>query len=292
MAKIATVDELWRYPVKSMAGEKIGSAAVGPLGIAGDRAWAVRDEVRGGIRGAKKIPDLMRCRASYGEGRDEAIATGDVVPTIALPDGSAFAANDASAAERVSAAVGHRITLWPRRPADDLDHYRRGAPTHADFETEMREIFAREPEEPLPDLMAFPPELMEYESPPGTYFDAYPLLLVTDVSLRTLQALNPASRVDVRRFRPNVVLRAEGSDLEGTFPEASWAGRRLRIGDAVLELVAACPRCVMVTHPFDDLPKDPSLLRTIVREAAQNFGVYAKIDAPGTLRLGDEGEWC
>ena len=72
-------------------------------------------------------------------------------------------------------------------PADDLDHYRRGAPDSEDFEQELRELFGRLPDEPLPDLTAFA-EVMEFESPPGTYFDAFPLMLMTQQSLDTLGA--------------------------------------------------------------------------------------------------------
>ena len=47
--------QIWRYPVKSMIGEQVSSIEVARHGFVGDRHWAVRDEVRGGIRGAKKI---------------------------------------------------------------------------------------------------------------------------------------------------------------------------------------------------------------------------------------------
>jgi hypothetical protein len=43
----------------------------------------------------------------------------------------------------------------------------------------------------------------------------------------------------------------------------------------------------MITHPFADLPKDPSILRTVVRDAAQNLGAYAKVETPGRVRAGD-----
>ena len=51
--------ELLRYPVKSMLGESLSETAVGEKGIPGDRIWATRDEQRGGIRGGKKLPQLL-----------------------------------------------------------------------------------------------------------------------------------------------------------------------------------------------------------------------------------------
>jgi hypothetical protein len=206
-------------------------------------------------------------------------------PEIALPDGSRVRADAPDAAARVSAALDHPVTLWPRLPADALDHYRRGAPDYADVVTELRAIFGREPDEPLPDLAQFPPEILQYESPPGTYFDAHPILLVTDATLRRLQALAPASRVDVRRFRPNLVV-ATPPGVEG-FVEQDWIGRRLAVGEAELEVLVGCPRCVMITHAFADLPRDPALMRTVVKEANQNLGVYARVVTPGRVAVGD-----
>lgn len=277
---------IWRYPVKSMGGESLQRSEIGALGLAGDRGWAVRDEKRGGIRGAKKIPALMRCSARYPEppGSDPLALP---VPEIELPDGARLRADAEDAAERLSAAVANPVTLWPRRPASDREHYRRGAPDHEDFERELRAIFGREPDEPLPDLAAFPPDILEYESPPGTYFDAYPVLVVTDASLRRLQTLAPDSRVDVRRFRPNLLVTLDEEPGDEGFPEAAWGGRRLRVGDATLELTIPCPRCVMITHAFDDLPRDPGLMRTVVREADQCLGIYAQVATPGTVRVGD-----
>src|SRR6185369_14201595 len=134
---IGTIAEIWRYPVKSMAGERIESAELGALGVPGDRGWAVRDEVRGGIRGAKKIAPLMLCKARYLDAQLSA-------PEITLPDGTTIRADAAGAAAAVSAAVGTSVTLWPRRPIEDLEHYRRGAPDHEDMEVELRSVFGRE----------------------------------------------------------------------------------------------------------------------------------------------------
>jgi uncharacterized protein len=279
---VGRVAELWRHPVKSMEGERIEAAEVGALGIPGDRAWAVRDERRGGIRGAKKIADLMRCKARLSaEPKD-----GEIPPAeITLPDGSRVSIDAADAAQRVSKAVGTPVTLWPLLPATELEHYRRGKPDHADVLTELRAIFGREPNEPLPNLGLFPPEIMQYESPPGTYFDAFPLLLLTDATLRHLGELAPDSKIDVRRFRPNLVVKSpEGSG----FPEIGWVGKRIVVGNATLAVTIPCPRCVMITHGFGDVPRDPALMRTVVRKADQNIGVYARVEKPGTVRVGDE----
>jgi uncharacterized protein YcbX len=278
--RVGTVKQIWRYPVKSMGGERLERLEVGRGGIPGDRAWAVRDEGRGGIRGAKKIPGLMRCKARY----PEPPTVQRVGPAeITLPDGTTFMSDATEAATRLSKVLGQPVTLWPLLPADQLDHYRRGAPTYRNLEQELRSVFALEPDEPLPDLSVFPPEIMEFESPPGTYFDAFPLLLLTDASLAKLQSLAPRSIIDVRRFRPNFLIAAEG---EG-FVETSWPGKKLRIGAVTVNVTLDCPRCVMPTLDFDDLPKDPTIMRTLVREAGQKLGVYATIATPGAVAVGD-----
>jgi len=279
---VGRVTELWRYPVKSMGGEPLPSATFGPRGIPGDRGWALRDEKAGEIRGAKKMPVLMRCRARYdAEPRDGEVPA----VTMTLPDGSTVHSGDADAAARLSSLTGRAVTLWPLQPAEHAEHYRRGLPDHPDMETELRQVFGRLPEEPLPDLSAIPPELYEYTSPLGTYFDAFPVHLLTTASLRALAAKTPGSRFDVRRFRPNVLVEPTGG-AEGLV-EIGWNGRALRVGDAVLSIAMPAMRCSMTTHAVDDLPKDPTVLRTIVRDANQNFGVYATVTTAGAVRVGD-----
>jgi uncharacterized protein len=279
------VEQIWRYPVKSMMGGTVAAARLDADGIVGDRTWAVRDQVRGGIRGAKVLGGLMRLSARYAAGAGADPDSGGGPVEIVLPDGRAVSTDDPSASAAVSAAIGHEVTLEALRPADDLDHYRRGRPYHDDIMVELRSWFGRTDDEPLPDLSAFPPEIIEYESPPGTYHDAYPLLLITTSALRSLQQALPDSAVDVRRFRPSLVI--DSGDTPG-HPEADWLGRRVRIGETELAVVAACPRCVMVTREIDDAaPQDRAILRHIVRELEHNVGVYATVETPGTVRAGD-----
>jgi uncharacterized protein YcbX len=285
MTAIGRVGEVWRYPVKSMGGELLRSAPFGPLGMLGDRGWALRDEAAGEIRGAKKLPALMRCQARY-----DAEPNGEHIPpaTITLGDGTRLRTSDADASARLSELVGRTVTLWSVQTADNRDHYRRAVPDHTDLETELRTIFGRLPDEPLPDLAGLPQELFEFTSPLGTYFDAFPVHLLTTASLRALGERNPGARFDRRRFRPNLLIEPTG-DERGLL-EPGWCGRRLRIGEAVLSVTMPTVRCVMTTLAADDLPKDPSVLRTIVRDANQNLGVYATVQQPGRVAVGDTVE--
>lgn len=275
------VEEIWQYPVKSMVGTTVPSAEVTPTGLVGDRTWAARDQVRGGIRGAKVLGGLMQLSARYvSEG-----ATGGAV-AIGLPDGSTVTTDDPDVDARVSAAIDHDVALESLRPPDDVDHYRRGEAYHDDVMVELRSIFGREEDEPLPDLSQFPPEIIEFESPPGTYHDVHPLMLMSTSALRSLGEALPESQVDVRRFRPSLVI--DTGDADG-HPERGWIGRRLRIGGAVVAIVGGCPRCVMVTRRIDDAtPQDRTILRHIVRELDQDVGVYATVVEPGPVAAGDE----
>ena len=275
------ITQLWRYPVKSMIGEPVGSVDLNALGVVGDRTWAVRDLERGGIRGAKKVGPLMQLAASdVGAGHVE----------ITLTDGSTVRTSDPDVDERVSSAVEHRVQLEPLRPADDADHYRRGAPDEDDMMAELRGVFGRLEDEPLPDLGAFPPEVMEFESPPGTYYDVFPLLVMTEQALAALQDALPDSNIDVRRFRPSLVVDAGGAPATTTgHPEFDWVGRSARLGSAVIDFTMGCPRCIMVTRQVtESIPQDRALLRHVVQNLDQNVGVYASITTPGTIRRGDE----
>ncbi|GIW42644.1 MAG: hypothetical protein KatS3mg076_3221 [Candidatus Binatia bacterium] len=130
--------------------------------------------------------------------------------------------------------------------------------------------------------------MFEFSSPPGTYFDAFPLHLLTTAWLDELGLRNPDARFDRRRFRPNFLIEPERK-VRG-YVERSWVGRTARIGEALVKVETPVVRCVMTTLPQEDLPKDPSVLRTVVRECGQNVGVYGSVSQPGRVRVGDPVE--
>jgi uncharacterized protein len=104
------VAELWRYPVKSLQGERLRTAELGPLGIAGDRQWALFDLATGFGLTARRMPDLLFASARLRDGAVE----------VLLPDGSATA-DDAV----ISRWLGRPVALRPASSAppryEDLD---------------------------------------------------------------------------------------------------------------------------------------------------------------------------
>ena len=283
------VTAIYRYPVKSMGGHELNEAMLTIDGIPGDRCWTLRDVARNDLKVGKRNPAVMGMNARI----VGSFADGNPSPDVEIDTGSArLSSADASVDEALSEALGQSVRLEALRPKEDLDHYRRRKPPadvlaaqKADPIGALREVFARTEEEPLPDLSVFPESLSTYESPPGTYFDAFPLLIMSTTAIESLAAASSASNFDLRRFRPNIVI--DTTALSEEFPENAWADKTARLGSATLQLHMACPRCIMTTHGFADLPKDPKIMRTLVQTNDGNLGLYASVAESGTFRRGD-----
>ena len=146
------VAELWRYPVKSLLGERLDEVAVGEDGLEGDRRFAIFDVETGfGLTG-RRVPELLFASARWSE---------DGV-RIQLPDGS-LAEDDDS----LSAWLGRRVEL---RSAD-VD-VRRSYENVVDFE--------REPASPWE----------AFEGAPGPFHDS-PRTRVSLVSTATVGSWDP-----------------------------------------------------------------------------------------------------
>jgi len=91
--------EIWRFPVKSLLGERLERAELGAQGVAGDRGWALFDVTTGFGLTARRVPELL-----FAAGRLRADGTAEVV----LPDGTVTAEDDV-----LSDWAGRRVTLRP-----------------------------------------------------------------------------------------------------------------------------------------------------------------------------------
>src|SRR3954452_15457996 len=96
------VTQLWRYPVKSMQGERLEEAVIGRRGIDGDRQWAVIARETGKALTARREPRLLYAYARLaGEGVE-----------VVLPDGTVTSSDDG-----LSTWLGYAVEL--RRANDE-----------------------------------------------------------------------------------------------------------------------------------------------------------------------------
>lgn len=286
MSYAHSVDEqrvvnLLRYPVKSMMGEELNAAELDDIGVIGDRAYALVDVESGRIVSAKnpqKWPDIFSYRATY----REPVSSRNLVPPvwIHLPNGANLRSDDPGAASVISQSLGRVIAI------------RSSAPENAELEQYWPERAAQRqvPEsEPLVTQ-----ERIALDAPARTFYDYSVVHLLTTATLNALQQLHAAGRIEVRRFRPNIVVGT--SDMVSGFVENEWVGRTVSIGEARLHVSDPCPRCVMPTLAQGDLPRDPLLTRAIAHNSVQvsfagrplpSVGVYARVVRGGRVRRGD-----
>lgn len=108
MSDLATdlvIAEIWRYPIKSVGGERLGTAKVTDHGIVGDRGWGIRELDGGTVLTARRAPELLFASAAVEDG-DE----GSEV-RITLPDRSVGSSADSDIDQRLSDWLGRPVTL-------------------------------------------------------------------------------------------------------------------------------------------------------------------------------------
>lgn len=280
MIKVGTVKSIWRYPVKGMAGESLGSAQVSERGVYGDRVLAVQDVARQEIQSCKFRPELLQCRAQFA---DPADINSEV--NIDFPDGDSLLSDAEVLNSKLSGLLGHSSRIQALRPRSDESFYRRFKEDDHTWLDELKATFEREPGEPLPDLDNLPEEMQTYVSLLGSFFLVSPFHIITTASLDYLKSKNPDSDWHVERFRPNLVIETL-PEFDGLV-EQSWVGCSLKVGGVTVSCSGTAPRCGAVVREQQGVPKDSRVLRTIVREAEQNFGVYGDISATGSICVDD-----
>ncbi len=289
---VGAVDALWRFPVKSMAGEPLDVVEATEGGLVGDRAYAVIDAETGKVASAKhpkSWPNLLQCRARFVEQPQ----VGDDVPPvqITLADGTAVTSDAPDAGEVMSRFFGRRVRLAASAPDDfTIDQFH---PDIAGLDPEEHRNVVTETQL---GSAYFAGAGLPSPVPAGAFFDLFPVSVLTTSTLDHLGALAPATRFDVRRFRMNVIVRTEGDD----FVENGWLGRNVRLGDELETAVfLPDPRCVMTTLEQDDLPRDRDVLGTLVQQNRLDIGggsrfpcagVYAVVTSPGSVQRGDKVE--
>jgi uncharacterized protein YcbX len=271
---VGSVAEIWRYPVKSMGGDRLPEATIDAAGIPGDRRLALRDLGSGKILSAKQ-PRVANALLDVDTDVDP--ATGAVTITVG---GRTIDTTDREAAEAALSEHLDRPVRLESSVADD--------DVYESYWPEVPDVLLSDVSIDLPVAMSTAKE---------SFVDLAALQMVTTASLAALAALAPDSEIVTRRFRPSLVI---DTDTDGTgvtgFVENEWRGRSARLGDAAITFTDPSPRCVMTTVAQGDLPRDLEVLRTLARHnrietaGLGNFaclGIYAEVVRPGRVAVGD-----
>jgi uncharacterized protein len=270
--RIGIVAALARYPVKSMLGEQLNEVEFTERGAIGDRAFALREVATGRIASAKKFSQLFEFRASF-----ESPPRAENLPPVRIqfPGGRTIHAEATDAAEAISQALGRKMKL---ERSEGVHRERAGI--------DPRTVFADVPvEKVIPGLTAETlPDHFRLES--ASFYDSAVMHVIATGTLRHMASLAHGSDFDARRFRPSILV--DTGERADAFLEDEWVGGTLQVGDG-LRIVKMQPalRCVMTTHPQENLRRDYQILRTAAYQHKANVGVFASIEHGGLVRLGD-----
>jgi len=258
MTVIGRVESLWRYPVKSMAGERLQEAFAGFPGVYGDRVYAIRSSAS-----PKGFPyftgrdqgQMLRYRAAFRH-PDRMAAPPNLAEAEALPPG---------------------VTPLYADSADLM----------VDVETPSGEVLAVDD----PQLLALLREgardvhALSVLRSERALTDCRPFSLISIQTTRQLSQ-EVGVELDKRRFRANAYVDLTS---DAGFGEDEWLGRTLRIGDkAQIAVMVRDPRCKMITLDPDTGQANPEVMRRVAKDHDGTAGVYAAVLVEGTIRAGDE----
>jgi len=236
MIELGHVEAIFRYPVKSMGGQRLEAANLGWHGLDGDRRLAFRRlDDRSGFPWltASKLPDLVRFIPQCTE---EAVRA-DLPSHVRTPEGEEMPVFG----EALAADVGRRY----------------GAPV----------------------------QMMHFKH---GIFDEASLSVIASDTVRKIARL--AGRpLDVRRFRPNVVVRL----LRSTpFQEDEWLGGVLSFGEGddapAITATLRDERCSMVNLDPDSAAPAAEVMKAIVRANQNHAGIYGAVTRTGRVAVGQK----
>jgi uncharacterized protein len=261
------VTALYRYPVKSLRGTLLSQTMVEPFGFQGDRRWMVVD-ANGTFQTIREHPLMTQIEATLSDDGGVTLSHpehGSV--TVAVPKGE----------------TTKTVRVWQ----DDVEA-RPSDATAGQFLTKILGLPVELVYMALPNVR--PVDLTFGQLGDTTSFaDGFPVLLTSTMSLNDLNSRLP-SKIDMRRFRPNLV-------ISGALPWSEDTWRVIRIGVVTFRIVKPCARCVITTRDPDTGaqtdPREPLKTLATFHRAANGgviFGQNIIPDSTGVIRVGDPVE--
>ncbi|MDP8980647.1 MAG: MOSC domain-containing protein [Acidobacteriota bacterium] len=255
---VGSVESLWRYPVKSMRGEKLQEAFAGFAGVYGDRLYA--------FRSAASPPGFPYLTARE---QEEMLL---YRPAYRYPERMARPSNLAEAE-----ALGSGLTPVYADSADRVLDVQTPAGETLEIDDPRLIGLLRTRISPLHELTLLRSD--------RAMTDCRPISLI---SLQTIQQLGQESgfELDQRRFRANVFIKLSSGTA---FGENEFVGQRLGIGaKAIIMVLQRDTRCKMITLDPDTGKANPDIMRRLARDHESKAGVYGAVLVEGIVRPGDQ----
>jgi len=235
--ELGHISALFRYPIKSMAGERLDSAKIGWHGIEGDRRLAFRRFVDRGAfpwLTASRLPELLLYQPI---GRQN--TPGEPLPThIRTPEGKEYSLGDEALLKEIATRHGAELELMQLR--------------HGIFDEAC----------------------------------------VSAIALGTIGGIARESGhdLDIRRFRPNLVIDTNGTNGAQPFEEDRWVGKILEFGShgtgPAISVTMRDLRCVMINLDPDTAEANADVMKTVILMNENHAGVYGAVVRTGELRVG------
>lgn len=288
----ATLAQLWVYPIKSCAGIQCEQAALTPTGLAWDRAFMVVDAQHEMVT-QRELPRMALIHPELNTAPDvmhmtvRAWGMPDLVLPLGLPASSSGMQWQLEQHLQARRARHVKVRVWDDEvPAFDMGD------EAAQWLTQFLDT-AQPTSLGALRLVRFDPAHARVASRTWTqahtvlnqFSDGFPMLVTSTASLAALnQRLLAQGRaaVDMRRFRPNVVLsgtEAHDEDRVATLHVAdtfSDHGQR----DVVLKLTKPCPRC-----PIPNIDPDNATTNTEVGDTLQAYRQDARLGGAITFGM-------
>lgn len=286
------ISEIWRYPVKSLGGERLSGTHITSEGIVGDRSWALVDDETGNVVSAKRVRywgGLLMCRARL---LDESAGNELAGLAIEFPDGTELTADNPLTVARLAEMTGRTVRFqYATRDVKTMEMD--WAPeSQIGMEKAVEATSARVRQDA--GAGSDPVGSVPTGGAGSRYHDLAPIHLLTTSSVRQL-ADGKSVGSDVRKFRPNLVVGEDGWDVG--YVEDAWLDRSIGIGAVVLSPTTPVSRCVMVTLEHRDATRDKNALRRIAQQHRVKtpyttaptpcLGLYTDVATEGVVRIGD-----
>jgi uncharacterized protein YcbX len=234
LIEIGHVEAIFRYPVKSMGGERLEAAKLGWYGLEGDRRLAFRRvHDRSGMPWltASKLPELLL----FAPHRHDDGAQGNLPTHVRTPDGEEMPVFGEDLATEVERRFGAPVQMM------QLNH---------------------------------------------GIFDEACISVIASETVREIGRLAGRS-LDVRRFRPNVVVRLL---RPVPFQEDEWLGGVLSFGEGddapAVNVTMRDIRCSMVNLDPDSASSAPEVQMAVIRANRNQAGIYGAVTRIGRLAVG------